>query len=186
MRFVEKNTHAMTTGRSISGLGTEHTCSEHWLIHVWFVKRTHMQFHWLNHMWFVERTHMQWHWLIQMWFMTGTHMQWLEWIHMWFVERTQMQWTLVNLSWHNFMYATMYFIVKDTHFPFLYYSALPLVFWYYPVLPLSLSFVDAQTCAHSICYALIGCHSCHADRAHQPWILCDPTRLIAHVVPFTV
>ena len=75
------------------------------------------------------------------------------------------------------MYAMMHFIVKDTHFPFLYYSALP------PTL--SLSFVEAQTCAHSVCYALIGCHSCHADRAHQPLILCDPTRLVAHVVPFT-
>src|SRR5215216_5276005 len=80
----------------------------------------------------------------------------------------------------------MYFIVQDT-FHFYTTQFCP---WFYVVLlsfaPLSLSFVEAQNYAHPVCYSLIGCHSCHADRAHQPLILCDPTMNVAYLVPFTV
>ena len=45
----EKNTHAMTLVDPYVVCGKEHTCNEHWWIHVRFVERTHMQCHWLIH-----------------------------------------------------------------------------------------------------------------------------------------
>ena len=39
----EKNTHAMTLVDPYVVCGKEHTCNDHWLIHMWFVERTHMQ-----------------------------------------------------------------------------------------------------------------------------------------------
>ena len=37
------NTHAKTVIDPLVVYGKEHTCNDHWLIHMWFVERTHMQ-----------------------------------------------------------------------------------------------------------------------------------------------
>ena len=39
----EKNIHAMTLVDPYVVCGKEQTCNDHWLIHIWFVERTHMQ-----------------------------------------------------------------------------------------------------------------------------------------------
>ena len=75
------------------------------------------------------------------------NMQWHWWIHVWFLRRTHIQWTLVDLSWHNLMYSTMYFIVQDT-FHFYTTQFCP---WFYVVLlsfaPLSIFRRSPKLCS---------------------------------------
>ena len=96
---------------------------------------------------------------------------------MWFVERTDRQCHWLIHVFQCTRNSLSIFIVLSFARRFLVLLSFA---------PLSLSFVEAQTCAHSVCYSMIGCHSCHADRVHQPLILCDPMMIVAHVVPFTV